>query len=101
MKKPTSHKPEVDGLNHLAHFVYSIYDRKAFVYGPLMSCTSDLDATRGITQFLSNPSLLTQFPTDYELVCLGSFDCSSGLFDGGKPRSLGLIVDFMEAPNGR
>lgn len=96
--KPNSQLPEIDTTGI---FITSIFDRKSKTYGPAMSSSNEIEAGRGLTMFLSKPSILTQFPSDYELVLLGVFDAISGRprenYLTECPRSLGLVLDFIPA----
>lgn len=62
--------------------LYSIYDNKVGSY-TLPFCAPNIDvAKRSVSLAMLNDDILKHFATDYDLVCVGSFDSSSGLVDG-------------------
>lgn len=69
-------------INHL----YSIYDRKAAYYLPIMTVRSDADAERQFQEIVvQSDTPVSKYPADYDLVCLGSIDLEHGRIDPTYP----------------
>lgn len=61
--------------------IYSIFDVKSAKYGPLISFENDLMAIRSFTEMLisgDKNSMLSLYPQDYLLHCLGHYDRDTG-----------------------
>ena len=59
--------------------IYSIYDKKALTYSPVMSFENDVLAIRSFEQFvLSGNNVISQYPTDFVLCYLGEVDNTTG-----------------------
>lgn len=59
--------------------MYAIYDSKTCYYHPPMMNTNDEAMCRALLeQFMLKQSMITRFPVDYGLYCIGSFDDNSG-----------------------
>lgn len=59
--------------------IYSVYDKKALEYSPVMSFPSDIIAIRAIEMDLSKGiSVPANYPHDFCLCCLGELDERSG-----------------------
>lgn len=62
--------------------VYSIYDKKAMFYGPLMVYDNAVSAMRDFEQVCMNSnSLPNKYPGDFALYYLGAFDVEKGKVD--------------------
>lgn len=64
--------------------LFSIFDTKSNVYGPVMSFVNDNTAIRAFMEMLVNPdpnSLLSLYPADYLLYCVGIFDNETGVIE--------------------
>lgn len=62
--------------------VYSVLDTKSGMYGPLITFVNDNTALRSFQEMIISPdenSLLSMYPTDYCLYCIGQFDNELGL----------------------
>ena len=60
--------------------VYSVLDRVAKKYGPLMAYSNDGEVLRALQATLwSGDSTLSKFPEDFSIYCLGSFDDENGV----------------------
>lgn len=60
--------------------VYSVYDKKADMFGPLFLSNNDETAKRDVQNLLQNPnSTLSQFPGDFDIMLLGNFNDSTGV----------------------
>lgn len=59
--------------------LYSVYDKKALTYGPVMSFPMDVIAIRAIEMDInSQKSVMSSYPNDFCLVRLASFDENTG-----------------------
>lgn len=58
--------------------IYSIYDRATMDYAAPFFAVSDEAAFRAVKGAFSPQSQLCLYPSDYVIVCLGSFDSESG-----------------------
>jgi hypothetical protein len=60
--------------------VYSIYDKKALTYGPLMCFPQDVMAIRAVSlEVQNNPkSPIGAYPHDFCLLCVGEFEETTG-----------------------
>lgn len=86
---------------------FSIFDKKSGLYDFVQSFKSEADAVRAVRSLVNSgnkDSLIVQYPSDYELYRIGSFDPSMGRFDAVEPEfvvGLGVLVDLpKEADNG-
>lgn len=64
--------------------IYSIYDTKSGMYGPAMTFVNDYTAIRSFQEMLcsgDDNSLLSLYPSDYILFCLGAFNQQSGFIE--------------------
>lgn len=64
--------------------IYSIYDVKSGMYGPAMTFVNDSTAIRSFQEMLTSGdknSLLSLYPADYILFCLGVFNQQSGVIE--------------------
>lgn len=64
--------------------IYSIYDVKSGMYGPAMTFVNDLTAVRSFQEMLTSGdknSLLSLYPADYILFCLGVYNQQSGVIE--------------------
>lgn len=62
--------------------IFSVYDKKAELYGPLMTVKRDIEAIRSLEQLVNSKqeSTLSQYPADFALYRFGSFDEETGNF---------------------
>lgn len=68
--------------------LYSIFDVKTSVYGPLMSFQNDASAIRSFQEMLisgDKNSMLALYPTDYMLFVVGKFNQENGQLEGVMP----------------
>ena len=64
----------------MAKKLYSVYDKKADVYSPIMQFDNDVSAVRNFQQACSQAdSLLSRYPDDFRLDYVGDFDCKLGI----------------------
>lgn len=62
----------------MKNYIYSIYDRLAESYGPLVSFQNDNVAIRTFKEGCKNNSALKDHPEDLEIHRIGIFDDESG-----------------------
>ena len=83
--------------------IYSIYDKKAMTYSPVMSFENEVLAVRAFEQFvLAGNNTVSQYPSDFVLCYLGEMDDSTGaLTCDAMPRqveeAMSVIVTSMNA----
>ena len=83
--------------------IYSIYDKKAMTYSPVMSFENEVLAVRAFEQFvLSGNNTVSQYPSDFVLCYLGEMDDNTGaLTCDAMPRqveeAMSVIVTSMNA----
>lgn len=59
--------------------IYSIYDKKAMTYSPVMSFENEVLAVRSFEQFvLAGNNTVSQYPSDFVLCYLGEMDDTTG-----------------------
>lgn len=64
--------------------IYAIYDVKSGMYGPAMTFANDGTAIRSFQEMLISKdpnSLLSLYPSDYILFCLGLYNQETGLLE--------------------
>lgn len=62
--------------------IYAIYDVKSGMYGPAMTFVNDATAIRSFQEMLTSQdqnSLLSLYPADYILFCVGEYNQETGL----------------------
>lgn len=81
--------------------VFSIIDIKADAYGtPWFAPTVGM-AVRNFSDAINDARTgFSRHPSDYKLVCLGSFDDNSGRFFDDGAQSIGFGSDFVTRPGG-
>lgn len=79
---------------------FSIYDKKSGLYDFVQSFKSEADAVRAVRSLVNTEeksSLISQYPSDYEVYRIGAFDPLTGRFDSVEPEfivGLGVLVDL-------
>lgn len=74
--------------------MYSVYDRKARTYAAPFSADSDAAAVRMFTQaVMSDDIALSQYPADFDLCKIGTFDLILGLL--AAPEHIGPLVNGL------
>lgn len=71
--------------------VYSIRDKVADDFGPLMCCKTDGVAVRAMRQAVGKGSL-----DDYQLWCVGRFDTETGELDAAPGREIHVLASEAE-----
>jgi len=81
-------------------FAYSLYDSKADSYGTPFFSFTDAEAVRGVVLGIrSGKPTFAQFPSDYRLCCIGSFNPASGsLVALPKVRIISEVIALVEVP---
>lgn len=79
--------------------VYAIEDLKSNAFGPLMQFSRDGEATRMLDLMVNDKqeSLLTRYPEDHRLFCIGTFNVTKGLIYGETPRFIAKGSDYVKA----
>ena len=73
--------------------VYSIYDKKALAYSPVLSFPNDVFAIRACEADLRNSqSVYSQYPSDFCLVHVADFDDVKGILTPVAP--LEVVYEF-------
>lgn len=59
--------------------IYSVYDKKAMTYGPLLVFPQPVFAIRMVEmEVMKGNSPVAMYPADFCIICLGEFDQDSG-----------------------
>jgi len=79
---------------------YSLYDSGSDSYGNPFFCLSDAEAIRGVKLGLrGGKTTFSQFPNDYRLCAIGSFNPASGsLVSHPKIRTVSELIALVEVP---
>lgn len=81
--------------------MYSLLDRKMKAFHGLMTDVNDEIARRHfVDELRSGDTLVTRYPADFDLFCVGEFDDASGVLVGSPPRLVANVGDLLEASNG-
>lgn len=79
--------------------IYSVFDRKAVLYGTLMFFANDEMAKRGAADLMrvGGDTPMNHYPEDFDIYCVGEFDTESGVMMGqGAPALVCRFADFVE-----
>ncbi|WNK13996.1 MAG: nonstructural protein [Microvirus sp.] len=84
-------------LNH-----YCIYDKKAQVFNAPFSCQNHVMAMRSVAhQAHDQNSMLSEYPTDYDLMAVGTWDDEQGCFvNVEKPEFIANVKQLIKTPEG-
>lgn len=66
----------------MADNVYTIFDKKAQVYGPLFTAQNDPTAIRQVQMMQEGESLLSQHPDDFAVFRIATYDNQTGVLTG-------------------
>lgn len=77
--------------------VYSVFDRKAVLFGGLLFFANDEMAKRGALDLLreGGDTPMNRYPEDFDVYAVGEFDNSDGDLVGHKPRLVCRFADFV------
>ncbi len=76
--------------------IYSIFDKKAVVYSPLMTFENDTYAMREF-EHIASSGLVSRYPSDFALYCVGEFDDKVGLLTSFEvPKFVIEAVSFQQ-----
>lgn len=81
---------------------YSIFDKKTQQYSDPFVSRSDGEACRSVIASFGSASLLSKFPTDFDLYCLGKFDPDNGQLHESIPTfisNLATLAATQEGPS--
>jgi hypothetical protein len=85
--------------------IYSVYDKKTRFYGPLLCLQNDGHAGREYKRMFSKEQHpVSQFPDDYQIYCLGSFDDSNGKIEfpfGNNPVMVYEVSELLGVKGGQ
>lgn len=78
--------------------IYSLYDKKALVYSPLMCFEDEVSAVRTAEQIVINGDTLpSKYPNDFVLVYFGDYDLKTGKFVlVDIPKSIVELANFIQ-----
>lgn len=77
--------------------MYAIFDRKLGEYGPIATAQNDAMVLRGLTQEIrKGDSPLVEFPTDFDVMHVGSFDVTTGVVTAVLPRLVSGVADLVK-----
>ena len=86
--------------------VYSVYDKTSGIHGQLMQFVNDEVAKRSMIPILRDMTQpYAQFPSHFDLKCLGTFDDENGKIVGDKdmeiefPYTVGNFANVKEQEN--
>lgn len=80
---------------------FAIFDKKSGLYDFVQSFKSEADAVRACRSIVNSgkESLLAQYPSDYELYYVGSFDPEQGMFASTQqPAFVVALAVLVDAP---
>ena len=78
---------------------YTIRDLKANTCVDPFCASSNGEAVRMVKHTLhSGQGMIAEFPSDFELLCVGSFDTEKGALSAVGVTSLGLLSDYVDKP---
>jgi len=79
--------------------LYSVYDSKVQSFSPPFIQRNNADATRNFAQAAAEPnSQLAQFPSDFSLYFIGTFDSETGILHKGVHVNLGTAASYLHKP---
>jgi len=78
--------------------VYSVFDVKSEVYMMVLPSMNDGMIKRELMVELRKPSMMREFPDDYRLYQVGTWDDTRGELKGSMPRLVCTIADLCKEP---
>lgn len=78
--------------------IVSIFDKKAGLFAPLNCVEREIDIMRSLQQVLNEPnssSTIAQFPEDFVLYRMGTFDKESGVIISFDPEVICEISNLL------
>lgn len=80
--------------------VFSVYDIKSETFSPPFFMSAHGEAIRAFKDLANDANTTVgRHPSDFRLMCLGSFDNEKGLFSSEGISSLGFASDYKELPS--
>lgn len=74
--------------------LYSVFDKKGCCYDLVFLASGDADAIRTCdTMVFSRESQFSQYPEDFDLYCVGSFDSRTGVCESSLSR---FVMNFQD-----
>lgn len=87
-------------MDNSVQLICSILDTKANVFGPIFLARSKGEAIRTFDQVVNDKrgegTVISQYPDDFVLHCLGSFDAVKGIVHGGILENIARGTDFVK-----
>lgn len=74
--------------------LYSVFDRKAVNYGPLMFYSNDEMCLRACAEAVSNN--VVPYPADCDMYYVGLFDTETGVVTGDNVKLVARFADFVK-----
>lgn len=76
--------------------VFSVFDIKSELFSAPFYMNTAGEAVRAFRDLVNDKATMPgKYPADYKLVCLGSFDNESGIFDVEPQVSFGFGTDYV------
>lgn len=77
--------------------MYAFFDKKATVYSVPFFFNHDVYAFRAASEIAKDPGTpMGRHPSDFDLVRLGVFNDSNGMFELHPPHTLGVLAALLE-----
>ncbi|AXH72217.1 MAG: nonstructural protein [Microviridae sp.] len=81
--------------------IFSIYDIKSEAFSPPFFMSTAGEAVRAFKDLANDSnSMIGRHPSDFRLMCLGTFDNCAGTFAPNEQASLGFASDYVDLPSG-
>ena len=75
---------------------YTLFDKKAVVFSSPFASANDVFATRAVTLIANDLShSVGQFPADYGLFKIGTFDDADGSFNAHAPQFITEVISLV------
>jgi len=82
--------------------LYSVFDKRAGIYGALFTAHNDGDASRSvIVGIRANQVMFARFPEDYSLYYIGEFSEKTAELNQESPRPVAELAALKEADDGK
>lgn len=77
------------------NYLYTIRDTKAHQIGNIMVFPNDEVAERAVSLGIKADTMMARCPGDFELVCIGKIDVSTGQLLSDSMRQVALITELV------
>lgn len=75
--------------------IYSLFDRKVGEHGGLVLAPNDETVKRALRDGLPANSTEAKYPNDFDLVCVGEFDATTGMIKRTERVLVGSVADIQ------